>query len=181
MSIADDAVDNKQESNNSRKSASKRKSLGPKRSSTPLDDFFQPGVVFRFPDNDALQVMPATFVSLNRIPSTDWIFSNIPPNCINQQVKEDSVADSESVSTESLTTESLSDKEDLPIRRRRCVSCGAGKTPYWRDGWAPGVILCNACGIRYHKYRRYCEACRCIVKKDEQGRLQCPKCLWTCK
>lgn len=32
---------------------------------------------------------------------------------------------------------------------RRCVHCGATKTPQWRAGPAGQKTLCNACGVRY--------------------------------
>jgi hypothetical protein len=60
--------------------------------------------------------------------------------------------------------------------KKRCDSCGTRKTPYWRDGWEFGILLCNACGIRFHKYKKYCEKCHCIARKDEKGKLHCPVC-----
>lgn len=60
--------------------------------------------------------------------------------------------------------------------KRLCSSCGTRKTPYWREGWEPDVVLCNACGIRYHKYKRFCGKCVSTARKDENGRLHCPKC-----
>lgn len=62
-------------------------------------------------------------------------------------------------------------------RKKCCASCKTKKTPYWRDGWEKSVLLCNACGIRYQKYRKYCMTCLSIARKDEKGRLHCPDCL----
>ena len=61
-------------------------------------------------------------------------------------------------------------------RKKRCSSCFVQKTPYWRDGWDDSVLLCNACGIRYQKYKKYCGKCFSIARKDEKGRLHCPTC-----
>lgn len=61
-------------------------------------------------------------------------------------------------------------------RKKSCSSCGTKKTPYWREGWEPSIILCNACGIRYQKYKRYCARCIAIARKDDKGRLHCPEC-----
>ena len=67
-------------------------------------------------------------------------------------------------------------KKKISGKKKRCASCKAHKTPYWRDGWEKGVLLCNACGIRYQKYKRYCLKCNSIARKDEKGRLHCPDC-----
>lgn len=61
-------------------------------------------------------------------------------------------------------------------KKKRCASCKAHKTPYWRDGWEKGILLCNACGIRYQKYKKYCLKCHSIARKDDKGRLHCPEC-----
>ena len=61
--------------------------------------------------------------------------------------------------------------------KKICSSCGTKKTPYWREGWEPSITLCNACGIRYHKYKKFCTSCIAIARKDEKGRLHCPGCL----
>ncbi|XP_026122083.1 GATA transcription factor 14-like [Carassius auratus] len=48
---------------------------------------------------------------------------------------------------------------------KMCVSCRTRKTPLWRDA-EDGTPLCNACGIRYKKYRVRCQRCWNIPKKD---------------
>lgn len=49
---------------------------------------------------------------------------------------------------------------------KHCASCSAVKTPLWRDA-EDGTPLCNACGIRYKKYKLRCGMCWHIPKKDE--------------
>ena len=180
---------------------SRRKPSGPQRSATPLDNFLKPGVLFRFPsDFDDLK-MPATFVSANFPDKMDQkAFENIAFtyfesfNTAKTLTEPISFEDTESLSSNSTRSMSpmsvplgeTSSKSFTPPtpsiqgnttgKRRRCESCGTRKTPYWRDGWEPGVLLCNACGIRFHKYRKLCGTCRCIAKKDERGHLHCPKC-----
>lgn len=59
--------------------------------------------------------------------------------------------------------------------RKECASCHTRKTPMWRD--APdGVPYCNACGIRYKKYRVRCNSCFYIPRKDEKLLTACSKC-----
>lgn len=178
----------------------KRKSMGPKRSATPLDNFLTPGVLFRFPSNFFDSKMPATFVSACSIcPTGINSFANIDSNIFesfywNLRRKDDNsqltgLEESESNSGNSCRSMSplstlssdttivpQSQIKSLYAKRKRCESCGTRKTPYWRDGWGLGVALCNACGIRFHKYRKVCETCSCIAKKDEKGHLHCPKC-----
>ena len=183
-----------------------RKSFGPHRSTTPLDNFLTPGVLFRFPsdlnhysDSDS-KAMSATFVSAcslngksfknidldSEMNQLESIASSL--DSISQQTKlKTSLVDSESLirsispisvssTTSTAESESLHSIRHKFLKRKRCDSCGTRKTPYWRDGWELGVTLCNACGIRFHKYRKLCENCRCVAKKDEVGRLHCPKC-----
>ncbi|KAF8773541.1 transcription factor elt-1-like [Argiope bruennichi] len=66
-----------------------------------------------------------------------------------------------------------SDEEDVSnssystvIEEKHCASCSAKKTPLWRDA-EDGTPLCNACGIRYKKYKLRCGTCWHIPKKDE--------------
>ena len=184
-----------------RRRQDKRKSSGPKRSATPLDNFLTPGVLFRFPSDFFDSKMPAIFISAcSPCPTGPNAFTNIESSLFesfiwNLSRKDDtsqiiSLEDSESNSGNScrsmspLSTSSSdriivvpqSQIKSLSGKRKRCESCGTRKTPYWRDGWGLGIVLCNACGIRFHKYRKVCQKCSCIAKKDEKGHLHCPKC-----
>ncbi|CAH1772765.1 unnamed protein product, partial [Owenia fusiformis] len=58
---------------------------------------------------------------------------------------------------------------------KQCASCSARKTPLWRDA-EDGTPLCNACGIRYKKYRVRCVHCWHIPKKDSKAYPDCPNC-----
>eukprot|EP01136_Pigoraptor_vietnamica_P037545 Opistho-1_new@105629 len=58
---------------------------------------------------------------------------------------------------------------------KECASCGTRKTPMWRDD-PEGTPLCNACGIRYKKYRVRCPGFRYIPRKDENPHGKCSKC-----
>ncbi|EDO38343.1 predicted protein [Nematostella vectensis] len=58
---------------------------------------------------------------------------------------------------------------------KECASCGVAKTPLWRDA-EDGTPLCNACGIRYKKYRIRCLRCWYIPKKEEKALPCCPCC-----
>uniref|UniRef100_T1J6Q7 GATA-type domain-containing protein n=1 Tax=Strigamia maritima TaxID=126957 RepID=T1J6Q7_STRMM len=55
---------------------------------------------------------------------------------------------------------------------KQCASCGTAKTPLWRDA-EDGTPLCNACGIRYKKYRIRCNICWRIPRKDRKSRTLC--------
>ena len=57
-----------------------------------------------------------------------------------------------------------------------CSSCGSTVTPYWRDGWAPNIMLCNACGLRFQKFARRCPACVYIPRKEDSLGDRCVKC-----
>ena len=58
----------------------------------------------------------------------------------------------------------------------RCASCQTDKTPYWRDSWNQGFILCNACGLRYSKFKRRCTECNYVPRKEDKGERKCPMC-----
>jgi len=57
-----------------------------------------------------------------------------------------------------------------------CTSCGSTMTPYWRDGWATNVMLCNACGLRFQKFARRCPSCMYIPRKEDSLGEKCVKC-----
>lgn len=61
---------------------------------------------------------------------------------------------------------------DHPI----CASCHTDKTPYWRDSWNQGFILCNACGLRYSKFKRKCSLCNYVPRKEDKHLRICPQC-----
>uniref|UniRef100_A0A8C6LW42 GATA-type domain-containing protein n=1 Tax=Nothobranchius furzeri TaxID=105023 RepID=A0A8C6LW42_NOTFU len=56
-----------------------------------------------------------------------------------------------------------------------CASCCTRKTPMWRDA-EDGTPLCNACGIRYKKYRVRCVKCWHIPRKESNSSSICFKC-----
>lgn len=56
-----------------------------------------------------------------------------------------------------------------------CASCKTRKTPLWRDA-EDGTPYCNACGIRFKKYRICCPICSYIPRKDEKYGNTCCQC-----
>ena len=87
-------------------------------------------------------------------------------------------------SPETLFNDRSSSDADLgiaPIQvEKECASCGTFKTPLWRDA-EDGTHLCNACGIRYKKYRIRCLRCWYIPKKEEKALPSCTSCGHTYK
>ncbi|TMS23958.1 GATA-type zinc finger protein 1 [Larimichthys crocea] len=81
-------------------------------------------------------------------------------------------------SQKSLKTSS-SDEESDPTtsvsKGKVCASCCTRKTPMWRDA-EDGTPLCNACGIRYKKYRVRCVNCWHIPRKEGNSNSCCLKC-----
>ncbi|PRP73172.1 hypothetical protein PROFUN_03486 [Planoprotostelium fungivorum] len=56
--------------------------------------------------------------------------------------------------------------------RQYCENCQACETPQWRKGWysemlGRSVLLCNACGLKYHK-NQYCYHCHFIYGKEQE-------------
>ncbi|XP_044046667.1 GATA-type zinc finger protein 1 [Siniperca chuatsi] len=74
---------------------------------------------------------------------------------------------------------SSSDEESDPTtsvsKGKVCASCCTRKTPMWRDA-EDGTPLCNACGIRYKKYRVRCINCWHIPRKEGNSNSCCLKC-----
>ncbi len=61
-------------------------------------------------------------------------------------------------------------------KSKTCASCKTKKTPLWRDS-EDGISYCNACGIRFKKYRVRCSSCQYIPRKDEREMSkQCCRC-----
>ena len=56
-----------------------------------------------------------------------------------------------------------------------CASRKTKKTPLWRDA-EDGTPYCNACGIRFKKYRICCPICSYIPRKDEKFGNSCCQC-----
>ncbi|XP_029921391.1 GATA-type zinc finger protein 1 isoform X2 [Myripristis murdjan] len=81
-------------------------------------------------------------------------------------------------SFQSSKTSSSDDEIDLTTsisKSKMCASCCTKKTPMWRDA-EDGTPLCNACGIRYKKYRVRCINCWHIPRKEGNSNLCCLKC-----
>ena len=76
-----------------------------------------------------------------------------------------------------LTTEAETPLPSKSIRnsKKTCYSCHTTKTPLWRDS-EDGIPYCNACGIRYRKYRIRCSGCDYVPHKDELVTCICNIC-----
>lgn len=67
-------------------------------------------------------------------------------------------------------------RKQLPPGERCCASCGATKTPYWRDAWGENISLCNACGLRYAKFKKRCSLCHYVPRKEDKNGRCCSQC-----
>nr|XP_057943507.1 GATA-type zinc finger protein 1 isoform X2 [Doryrhamphus excisus] len=72
-------------------------------------------------------------------------------------------------------TSSSEEETNTTSRIKMCASCCTRKTPMWRDA-EDGTPLCNACGIRYKKYRVRCNNCWHIPRKESNSSSHCLKC-----
>ncbi|XP_029015619.1 GATA-type zinc finger protein 1 [Betta splendens] len=77
-------------------------------------------------------------------------------------------------SLKSSSSEEESDPANVS-KDKVCASCCTRKTPMWRDA-EDGTPLCNACGIRYKKYRVRCVNCWHIPRKEGNSNSCCLKC-----
>ncbi|XP_054607648.2 GATA-type zinc finger protein 1 isoform X1 [Nothobranchius furzeri] len=78
-------------------------------------------------------------------------------------------------SVKSTSSEEDNDLAANAMRGKVCASCCTRKTPMWRDA-EDGTPLCNACGIRYKKYRVRCVKCWHIPRKESNSSSICFKC-----
>ena len=67
-------------------------------------------------------------------------------------------------------------RRNSPSGERCCASCGATKTPYWRDAWGENISLCNACGLRYAKFKKRCSLCHYVPRKEDKNGRCCSQC-----
>lgn len=67
-------------------------------------------------------------------------------------------------------------RKQLSAGERCCASCGATKTPYWRDAWGENISLCNACGLRYAKFKKRCSLCHYVPRKEDKNGRCCSQC-----
>uniref|UniRef100_A0A3B4H969 Zinc finger GATA like protein 1 n=1 Tax=Pundamilia nyererei TaxID=303518 RepID=A0A3B4H969_9CICH len=78
-------------------------------------------------------------------------------------------------SQKSFKTSSSDEENGHTTSGKVCASCCTRKTPMWRDA-EDGTPLCNACGIRYKKYRVRCVNCWHIPRKEGNSNSCCLKC-----
>ncbi|XP_052362360.1 GATA-type zinc finger protein 1-like [Oncorhynchus keta] len=78
-------------------------------------------------------------------------------------------------SSQSSMRTSSSEESDPSSKNKICASCCTMKTPLWRDA-EDGTPLCNACGIRYKKYKVRCLQCWHIPRKEGNSNSRCFKC-----
>ncbi|MFT7804029.1 GATA-type zinc finger protein 1 isoform X1 [Arapaima gigas] len=74
-------------------------------------------------------------------------------------------------SLKSSSSEEETDAANLS-KNKMCASCCTKTTPLWRDA-EDGTPLCNACGIRYKKYRVHCHQCWFIPRKEGNSNSRC--------
>ena len=85
---------------------------------------------------------------------------------------QDNGSDCVPISTHRVSSER---KEKIVPKMKTCASCKTKKTPLWRDS-EDGTPYCNACGIRFKKYRIRCSICLYIPRKDEKISNSCCIC-----
>uniref|UniRef100_A0A4W4EC26 Zinc finger GATA like protein 1 n=1 Tax=Electrophorus electricus TaxID=8005 RepID=A0A4W4EC26_ELEEL len=82
---------------------------------------------------------------------------------------------SRSMQSSQRTSSSEEESDPASLSKKICASCCTRKTPLWRDA-EDGTPLCNACGIRYKKYRVRCLQCWNIPRKEANSNSKCLKC-----
>ncbi|XP_026789047.3 GATA-type zinc finger protein 1 isoform X1 [Pangasianodon hypophthalmus] len=82
---------------------------------------------------------------------------------------------SRSLQNSQRTSSSEEESDSASLCKKICASCCTRKTPLWRDA-EDGTPLCNACGIRYKKYRVRCLQCWNIPRKEASSNSKCLKC-----
>lgn len=137
-----------------------RKQPCPSRSASVQDPDFQ-GVTFRMDtelDEDQCRLLITSKYS-----------TDLPKNAKRSRLRT-------RTSQKCLKTSSDEDSDSASDAKSKvCASCSTSKTPMWRDA-EDGTPLCNACGIRYKKYRVRCTNCWHIPKKEGNSVSRCSKC-----
>ena len=80
--------------------------------------------------------------------------------------------DHQDIAPNSPTDESRPKQCKTVLKVKVCASYKTKKTPLWRDA-EDGTPYCNACGIRFKKYRICCPICSYIPRKDEKFGNSC--------
>lgn len=147
------------------KSKTPRKQLHPCRSADDHDPDFQ-GVTFRM-DTQLDDTREQCRLCITSKYSTELRKSTRKPRLRTR------------TSRKLLKTSSSEDENEptanAPKSVKVCASCCTRKTPMWRDA-EDGTPLCNACGIRYKKYRVRCVSCWHIPRKEGNSNSHCLKC-----
>ena len=113
-----------------------------------------------------------------RLFNHDSSWSKIKEECKTIQYEEHRAQDSAPESGEETDLqETISTDADSKSKYKVkiCASCKTKKTPLWRDA-EDGTPYCNACGIRFKKYRVCCPVCSYIPRKDEKFGNTCCQC-----
>ena len=63
-------------------------------------------------------------------------------------------------------------------KQKRCISCRKRQTPRWHfiHTKNENLLFCNACAMRFKKYKSVCSNCYHAYKKDELNDPSCPRC-----
>ncbi|XP_072319450.1 GATA-type zinc finger protein 1 [Eucyclogobius newberryi] len=141
----------------------RRKQSRPSRSVSAQDPDFQ-GVTFRM-DTELDETKEQCRLLITSKYSTD-LPKSLKRTRLRTRMSQKSLKTSSDEDSDSATSEA---------KDKVCASCCTKKTPMWRDA-EDGTPLCNACGIRYKKYRVRCINCWNIPKKDGNSVSCCSKC-----
>ncbi|RKP20260.1 hypothetical protein ROZALSC1DRAFT_21551 [Rozella allomycis CSF55] len=143
----------------------RRKSLPMRSPKSAFDVYDTPGVVFTC-DSSSIKVKhkPLDFTTEYRSALDSSSSPELFPVC-----------DENAISNERKNAGHRRNSLKKSTGIRVCASCGVSKTPYWREAWN-GNFLCNACGLRYAKFKKRCGKCNYVPRKDDKCNKDCPIC-----